>query len=221
MVRLFSYYYVIAAILLMPLSASAINQKGDSMTNIRNIKHAIQPLQTLVIEEYSPAYQDQVGDLIVTVQTAYGVKKPDGSPITIKDQPDLENIANFYQQGTYGPGSFLIARKDSIVIGTAALVNIGNQQAVLRKMFVCKDHEGQGIAKKLLHSLVLWAQANGIKEILLGTIEKTFIGAVGMYKKKYGFEPIDKDKLPTNFPIMSVDDIFLVSSVDKLLEKFA
>jgi len=56
--------------------------------------------------------------------------------IDITRQPDLFDITNFYQTGK---GNFWIARSQNAVFGTIALLDIGDHQAALRKMFVDKN----------------------------------------------------------------------------------
>lgn len=74
-------------------------------------------------------------DLILTIQRdEYGIA------ITAQDQPDLNDIPAFYQNGT---GDFWIARADGGLVGTIALKDIGSGQAALRKMFVAASHRGR------------------------------------------------------------------------------
>jgi len=59
--------------------------------------------------------------------------------ITAEDQPDLNEIPTFYQVGA---GNFWMATLDGKVIGSIALLDIGNGNAALRKFFVQKDLRG-------------------------------------------------------------------------------
>ena len=112
------------------------------------------------------------------------------------------DIPNFYQRNN---GNFWIAKSEDLVIGTISLLDIGNDQSALRKMFVNKNYRGKelGVAKKLLQTLLGWATTKSVKEIFLGTTEK-FKAAHRFYEKS-GFEEINKNELPERFPIMSVD----------------
>lgn len=94
------------------------------------------------------------------------------------------------------------------MVGTISLLDIGNEQAALRKMFVNKEYRGKKyqVALALLKTLLKWAQLNEIKEIYLGTTPK-FLSAHSFYEKN-GFNEITKRYLPRYFPIMKVDTKF-------------
>ena len=56
-------------------------------------------MSKLVIEKYSDIHKNEVADLILSIQTCeFGI------PITLKEQPDLNEIPRFYQtnNGTFG-----------------------------------------------------------------------------------------------------------------------
>ncbi len=149
------------------------------------------------IEIYTDTYKDAVAHLILSIQT-----EEFEIPITIQQQPDLNEIPKFYQVNN---GNFWIARIDDKVIGTIALLDIGNNQTALRKMFVAKDYRGKefNVGQILLNTLLAWAKHKGITEIFLGTTEK-FTRAQRFYEKN-GFIEIAKQNLPKEFPVMEVD----------------
>jgi len=149
------------------------------------------------LQSYLPVYKEEVANLILTIQkTEFEI------PITLEQQPDLNDITNFYQSNN---GNFWIALVNNKVVGTIALLDIGNHQGALRKMFVDTNYRGKhlGIGKKLLDNLFEWAKEKQFKEILLGTTAK-FLAAQRFYEKN-GFIEIGKELLPINFPVMSVD----------------
>jgi len=149
------------------------------------------------LQSYLPVYKEEVANLILTIQkTEFEI------PITLEQQPDLNDITNFYQSNN---GNFWIALVNNKVVGTIALLDIGNHQGALRKMFVDTNYRGKhlGIGKKLLDNLFEWAKEKQFKEILLGTTAK-FLAAQRFYEKN-GFIEIGKELLPVNFPVMSVD----------------
>jgi N-acetylglutamate synthase-like GNAT family acetyltransferase len=152
------------------------------------------------IEIYTDDYKDTVIDLILSIQN-----KEFEIPITIQQQPDLNEISKFYQVNN---GNFWIGKIEDKVIGTIALLDIGNNKAALRKMFVAKEFRGKefGIGQNLLNTLLGWAKHKGVTEIFLGTTEK-FIGAQRFYEKN-GFIEIQKESLPEEFPVMDVDVTF-------------
>lgn len=128
-----------------------------------------------------------------------------GVPITLDAQPDLLDIAGFYQRNC---GHFWVAIHGEDVVGTIGLLDIGNRQAALRKMFVAAAYRGaaQGVAKQLLDELLVWSAKQGITEILLGTTDK-FVAAHRFYEKN-GFSEVQKSSLPQTFPVMAVDSKF-------------
>jgi len=144
--------------------------------------------------------EQQVVDLIVSIQ-----QKEFNIPITAKDQPDLRNISNYYQKNH---GNFWVALHNEIVVGTISLLDIGNGQSALRKMFVHQHYRGpeKGTARNLLKTLLDWAKSRRLREIYLGTTPY-FLAAHRFYEKN-GFTEISKEDLPTTFPVMEVDTKF-------------
>lgn len=154
------------------------------------------------VEPYSEKYQKQIENLILDIQ-----QNEFNIPISLDQQPDLKNISTFYQKSN---GNFWIALDDDVVVGTIALVDIGNQQAALRKMFVHKDYRGKEIktANYLLNALIDWSKSKRLVEIYLGTTAK-FLAAHRFYEKN-GFSEVLKERLPKKFPLMDVDTKFYV-----------
>src|SRR5690348_12252411 len=92
----------------------------------------IHPLDTtkamLEIVPFDSAHTDGVAALILSIQQAeFAI------PITLADQPDLLDVAGFYQRGD---GQFWVALDKDLVVGTIGLLDIGNREGALRKMFV-------------------------------------------------------------------------------------
>ena len=131
-------------------------------------------------------------------------------PITLDAQPDLLDISGIYQHGN---GNFWVALYASEVVGTIALLDIGNHQGALRKMFVKKTFRGpsHGIASRLLHELFAWCRNRDVHEVYLGTTEK-FLAAHRFYEK-HGFSEIQQAELPAAFPVMSVDTKFYMYDI--------
>ena len=152
------------------------------------------------IEKYTDKYKVAVGNLIVSIQhDEFGV------PITLEDQPDLKNIPIFYQKGN---GNFWIALHHEQVVGTIALIDIGNSQVALRKMFVHRNFRGKPfhIAQHLHDTATEWMRARNVKEVFLGTID--LFEAARKFYLKNGFTQIPADNLPTAFPKMPLDTTF-------------
>ena len=154
-------------------------------------------MQEINIEVYTDIYKNVVADLILVIQNSeFGI------PISLENQPDLNAIPEYYQTNN---GNFWIAKIDDEIIGTIALLDIGNYKGALRKMFVDKNYRGKetGVGQKLLNTLINWTRYKGFKEIYLGTTEN-FLAAQRFYEKN-GFKEIGKQELPVSFPIMEVD----------------
>ena len=152
------------------------------------------------IVPFASQHGESVGALIVGIQ-----RDEFQIPITLKDQPDLEDIAAFYRRGR---GNFWVAVSNEEVVGTVALLDIGNQRGALRKMFVHASYRGpgRGVSVRLLDTLLEWSRAHGVKDIFLGTTEK-FLAAHRFYERN-GFHQIPAAELPPTFPRMEVDTRF-------------
>lgn len=153
-----------------------------------------------VVGIFKPEFAQAAIELILPIQQQeFGIK------VTLDDQPDLQNVVRFYQEKG---GNFWVATYSGKVVGTIGLLNIGNQQGALRKMFVAKEYRGKmhGVAKALLDELLQWSRENGFREIFLGTTDK-YLAAHRFYEKS-GFARIAAEELPPSFPRMAVDSIF-------------
>ncbi|MEX0297487.1 MAG: GNAT family N-acetyltransferase, partial [Kordiimonas sp.] len=104
------------------------------------------------------------------------------------------------------------AVSDDDIVGTIALIDIGNKQVALRKMFVKEAFRGKqyGVASRLLEHVLDYAGQRALSQIFLGTTDK-FIAAHRFYEKN-GFDLIDVEELPDSFPRMKVDTRFYVRS---------
>jgi len=152
------------------------------------------------IAVYSKQYEQAVIDLILDIQ-----QNEFRVPVTIHDQPDLLNVEGFYCRDS---GNFWIATDKGQLVGTIALIDIGNHQSALRKMFVRKDYRGKekGLGQVLLDHVLNWCQEKNICEIYLGTFDK--LAAARRFYLKNGFVEIAAETLPGNFPRMNVDNMF-------------
>ena len=72
------------------------------------------------IREYQLEDQQGVLDLILPIQ-----QKEFDIAITKEDQPDLCQVSSFYQTGK---GNFWVAEDNGVVVGTIALIDIGEGQ---------------------------------------------------------------------------------------------
>jgi putative acetyltransferase len=155
----------------------------------------------MTITTYQESFKSQIPELIINIQRGeFNV------PITLADQPDLNDIQNFYQ---IKKGNFWVAiTEEHEVIGTIALIDMGGKEGAIRKMFVKKEYRGKefGIAQKLLDTLIDWCKEKDIHGLYLGTIER-LQAAIRFYERN-GFTFIEKKNLPATFPLMPVDTHF-------------
>jgi len=152
------------------------------------------------IATWSPADRDAVLAFIVAIQRGeFGIE------ISAEDQPDLADVRGAYQAGG---GEFWVARAGGEVAGTIAAIRIADDAVALRKMFVAAEHRGDGLAARLMETLVEWARAEGVRTIYLGTT--AVMSAAHRFYAKHGFARIDPAELPPSFPLMSVDSRFFV-----------
>ena len=152
------------------------------------------------IQPFSEEYLSGVVDVILPIQ-----QSEFDIPITLDAQPDLLDIPAFYQKEN---GNFWVALNGSQVVGTIALIDIGNREGALRKMFVKSDYRGAafGVAQELLKVLINWCKQKNFSVIYLGTTPK-FLAAHRFYEKN-AFTEIKKNDLPDSFPVMTVDTKF-------------
>lgn len=155
---------------------------------------------TITIVPFAAAHADAVIDLILPIQ-----REELGVPITLADQPDLRDVPGFYQRGG---GGFWVALDGAAVVGTIALVDSGNGEGALRKMFVRASHRGRPhrIAERLLGTLLAWARGHGMRALSLGTTAP--MHAAHRFYERHGFREIGAAALPLDFPRMAVDTKF-------------
>ena len=159
---------------------------------------------------YRPGFAADVLGLILEIQ-----RDEFGIDITARDQPDLLDIAAFYQVRS---GNFWVALAGQQVVGTIALLDIGHGQAALRKMFVRRAFRGSqsGVARRLLEAVLEWSREKALREIFLGTTPKFF--AAHRFYEKNGFSEIAESDLPASFPIMAVDKKFYRLAIDACVQ---
>ncbi len=163
-------------------------------------KNRIDKEHMITVTPYQKEDQEAVLNLILTIQ-----REEFEFPITEADQPDLNNIEGYYQTGN---GQFWVAKMKDEIVGTISLLDLGNNDTALRKMFVKEAYRGgeYQVAKTLLATLIAWSEGNDVKNIYLGTTEK-FKAAHRFYEKN-GFARLEREELPKTFEFMAVDTRF-------------
>lgn len=178
-----------------PTSTRRCLEIHDKILNLQNYYS-----RDMLIRPYQPQDKTRIGELISTIQ-----REEFQIPITLADQPDLADIPGFYQKGR---GNFWVAETGGNIVGTIALIEIANDNSVIRKMFVDKDYRGAPhfTAKNLLDGLEFWTAQKKFKNIYLGTTSK-FLAAHRFYEKN-NYQKIGDGDLPADFPRMKVDTVF-------------
>ena len=154
---------------------------------------------------FQDADTDGIRNLILPIQN-----DEFGLPTSWEEQPDLHDIEGYYCQGR---GNFWVAVAGDQVIGSISLVELADDNAALRKMFVAADYRGpeHGVAANLLSTLVERATASGLARIYLGTTSA--FKAAHRFYEKHGFDLVDRDSLPSDFSFMKVDTRFYQRSL--------
>jgi N-acetylglutamate synthase-like GNAT family acetyltransferase len=150
---------------------------------------------------YEPRDHAGMAAMVVDIQS-----REFGVPITYEQQPDLQDPAAFFRKGA---GEFWVARAaDGAVVGTVGLVEFAPGEGALRKMFVRADFRGaaQGVAQRLLDTLLAHSRASGLTAIWLGTT--ALFKAAHRFYEKNGFELVAEADLPVAFPRMKPDTRF-------------
>lgn len=101
------------------------------------------------------------------------------------DQPDVDRllqmsnaVAERLYPGEYrrpisgrsldAPGSlFFMARLDGVAVGCAALLDLSDSTAELKRMIVDPDHAGRGVGRNLLLTILQAARDRGLRSVLL------------------------------------------------------
>ena len=141
------------------------------------------------IMTYQEKYKDQIINLILDIQNNEAKIN-----LSLDEQPDLKDITSCYE---HGGGEFWIAVDDGTVIGTLALMNKGNGNAVLKKAFVRSDHRKKGVLSKLYDELLAFANSKDIHTFIFDT--PSVATDCHHFFEKRGYRRIAKDELPFEY----------------------
>ena len=141
------------------------------------------------ITEYTDDYKKQVIELILHIQNDEA-----GINLSIDEQPDLTDIDSCYSKNG---GKFWLAVENNELIGTIALMNMGNGHGVLKKFFVRGDYRGKKIGLALYKKLYEFAVENHFACILLDTPSVAL--ASHRFYERAGFKKIVPARLPFEY----------------------
>lgn len=141
---------------------------------------------------YQEKYKQQIIDLILHIQNDEAKIN-----LSLEEQPNLLDISDCYEKDG---GEFWLAVEDDIVIGTLALMNKGNGNAVLKKGFVRADYRKHGILGKLYATLLEFAKEKGITTFIFDT--PSVATNCHSFFEKRGYRRITKEALtfPYEYP---------------------
>lgn len=127
----------------------------------------------------------EVKSIFFEVLAEYGLKPDESST-----DADLNDIEAKYQNnnGYFG----LLIFKD-IIIGTFGLYKLTDEICELRKMYLKKEHRGQGLGKFVVNYIIDLAKEKGYKIIELETAS-VLKEAIGLYER-YGFKEVKREHL--------------------------
>lgn len=114
------------------------------------------------IIEFQPKYEYEIKLLIGNVLKGVGVMPELEGPL---EDDDLNGISETYS----GKSRFWLAIENDKVIGTVAVLNLGENIAKLKCMFVLLDYHGLGVGQALFDKAVDFVTHEGFKKLILNT----------------------------------------------------
>ncbi len=153
------------------------------------------------VTSFSSKYQKQGEDLISNI-----LEKEFWHQVTPENRPDIFSIAKTYQTGK---GNFWVALEDDFVIWTIWLKEYWNERGYLKRLYVKKEFRGNGVAQRLMDTLIKYAHKKSYKKIYLWT-DETMVAANRFYQKSW-FKRIPS--LPYGIPCYD-DTIFYEFSLE-------
>lgn len=151
---------------------------------------------TYEVFRYEGGRDSDIANMVLTIQN-----DEQGLGLTVADQPDLEDIS-----AAYDKGGFWVAASEGKIVGTIGLLRYGPHQAALKKMFVAREHRGpDGPAQALFDSLLGFARAEGISELLLDT--PAAATRSHSFYRRMGFQEADRLDLPPGYKFPDRDSL--------------
>ena len=146
------------------------------------------------IIEYNSAYSAVFKQLNLDWLDKYGLTEP--GDLLMLDHPEEVIIDS--------GGALYLAKAETAIIGSAALINKGKGVFELAKMSVADHYKGKGISKLLIEKCLETANRLGARKIYLQS-NSQLTTALALYKK-YGFKEV---------PLVNAD----YSTADVMMEK--
>ena len=153
---------------------------------------------------YQEKYRQQIIDLILDIQNNEAKIN-----LSLEEQPDLLDIPSCYEKDG---GEFWLAVEGDTVIGTLALMNKGNGNAVLKKGFVRADYRKQGILGKLYATLQEFAKEHDLTTFVFDT--PSVATNCHSFFEKRGYRRITKAELPFPYEYPDRDSYLYMMQIE-------
>lgn len=154
---------------------------------------------------FEEKYKNQIIDLILDIQNNEA-----GINLSLEEQPDLLDIHECYEKDG---GEFWLAMENDTVIGTLALMNKGNGNAVLKKAFVKKEYRNRGILGQLYEKLTEFANEKDIRTFLFDT--PSVATNCHRFFGNRGYTRIAKEDMPFPYDYPDRDSYIYVKTEEK------
>jgi GNAT superfamily N-acetyltransferase len=156
---------------------------------------AVTALPSIEMREVQRGDSIAVRDLVLRI-----LNEEYAMALALDELPDLVDAYATYRDS--GEGSFWVAMIDGCIVGCIGILRLAGADYELRRMYVQAEYRGRGIAQRLLDSVFAWSEGRGVGCLWLETNEH-WLAAHHIYEK-YGFQPIERDRLPASFPVVRV-----------------
>ncbi|HDQ16408.1 MAG TPA: GNAT family N-acetyltransferase [Bacteroidetes bacterium] len=103
---------------------------------------------------------------------------------------DLADIEKFYSENN---GIFLIATVEEIIVGTVSCIRISDDILEMKRLYVNQTYWGKGVAQRLYSEILIYANKNKYKKIILYT-DNRYERSHGFHKKN-GFVLTEKKEM--------------------------
>lgn len=138
---------------------------------------------------YQEKYRQEIIDLILHIQNDEAKIS-----LSLEEQPDLLDIPTYYEKNG---GKFWLTVEDNMVIGTLALMNMGNGNGILKKGFVKKEYRKCGILTELYQNLLAYAKENNMRQLMFDT--PSVASDCHRFFEKAGYRRISKNEQPFEY----------------------
>ena len=131
------------------------------------------------ILEYIDEYKDNVNNLMHEIMVnEFGFSQ--FSKGILSSQNEEYNMGN---------NKLWVAIENGEIIGTTGLIEVSDNHALLKKIYVKESHRGQGIAQQLLDQCLEYAKQIGYDYVFLETYHR--LERAKAFYAKNGFKPYD------------------------------